>query len=356
MSGCCPASPADYSRYAEGFVTGRLPTLPGPVPVVSTTLTLAGRLGGWRVRWNVGRSDHRVRPGLYAVGSPDDSSPVLVSANYKLSFDALRGELGGVDAWILVIDTRGVNVWCAAGKGTFGTAEIVSRVRRVGLAQVVSHQVLVVPQLGAPGVAAHEVRAGCGFRVVYGPVRARDIPAFLAAGMSAEGGMRRVGFTLKERLALVPVELSALWRLRALLFALAAVALGAVGPWGYSAAEGVARGGALVAAVALGVFAGALVTPARGDADPGPGRLHGLPDVRAGVPARGARDARGACGHRGPRRLHRVRGVRAKLRRGGRVGRARRRLRGRRDQRLASRDRAFVRLLDRRLLAPRRLT
>ncbi len=262
MSGCCPASPEDYSRYAEGFVTGRLPTLPGPVPVVSTTLTLADRLGGWRVRWNVGRSDHRVRPGLYAVGSPDDSSPVLVSANYKLSFDALRGELGGVDAWILVIDTRGVNVWCAAGKGTFGTAEIVSRVRRVGLAQVVSHQVLVVPQLGAPGVAAHEVRAGCGFRVVYGPVRARDILAFLAAGMSAEGGMRRVGFTLKERLALVPVELSALWRPRALLFAFAAVALGAVGPWGYSAAEGVARGGALVAAVALGVFAGALVTPA----------------------------------------------------------------------------------------------
>ena len=144
---------------------------------------------------------------MYNIGTPDPSSPVLVTANYKLSFDVLRSELEGVDAWILVLDTNGVNVWCAAGKGTFGTEELVRRVQTTGLSDVVSHRKLVVPQLGATGVAAHEVRHLCGFKVVYGPVRARDIKAFLDAGMNATDQMRRVTFTVGERLAVIGVEL-----------------------------------------------------------------------------------------------------------------------------------------------------
>jgi len=178
------------------------------VPTVSTRLGLADRLGRWRVRWGIGRSRYRVPPGLYRVGMPDPSSPVLVTANYKLSFDALRSELQGVDAWILVLDTMGVNVWCAAGKGTFGTDEVVRQVETTGLTEVVSHRKLVVPQLGAPGVAAHEVRRICGFKVVYGPVRARDILAFLESGMRATDDMRRVTFSLGDRVELVGVELA----------------------------------------------------------------------------------------------------------------------------------------------------
>ena len=92
-----------------------------------------------------------------------------------MSFDRLRSALGGLDAWILVLDTKGVNVWCAAGKGTFGTDELVGRAESCRLAEVVAHRTLIVPQLGAPGVAAHEVRQRSGFRVLYGPVR---LPTF----------------------------------------------------------------------------------------------------------------------------------------------------------------------------------
>jgi hypothetical protein len=132
----------------------------------------------------------------------------LVSANYKLSFDVLRSELEDVDAWILVLDTNGVNVWCAAGQGTFGTEELVRKVQATGLSEIVSHRKLVVPQLGATGVAAHEVRRLCGFKVVYGPVRARDVQAFLEAGMRATDRMRRVTFTVGERFAVIGVELA----------------------------------------------------------------------------------------------------------------------------------------------------
>ena len=53
-----------------------------------------------------------------------------------MSFDALRSCLGGLDAWILVLDTEGINVWCSAGKGSFGTAELVSRMAKVKLASI----------------------------------------------------------------------------------------------------------------------------------------------------------------------------------------------------------------------------
>jgi len=114
--------------------------------------------------------------------------------------------VNGVDGYILVLDTRGVNVWCAAGKGTFGTDEIVNRVQAAALSQVVSHRDLILPQLGAPGVAAHEVKRRTGFRVVYGPVRAEDLPAYLRQG-EASPEMRRIRFTIRDRAALVPVEL-----------------------------------------------------------------------------------------------------------------------------------------------------
>jgi hypothetical protein len=223
---------------------------------------------------------------LYAVGSPDDDSPVLVTANYKLTFDVLRQELGGRDMWILVLDTRGINVWCAAGKGTFGTAELIARVRATNLAQVVGHGRLILPQLGAPGVAAHEVRTATGFRVVYGPVRASDIPAFLDAGMKVDERMRRVTFTARERLTLAPVELSMLWRPSSLLVAAVLVVLGGLGPWGYSLQAALARGGTLTASLALGVATGALLVPA--SLPVLPGRMFSTRGAFAGVVVAGA--------------------------------------------------------------------
>ena len=177
------------------------------VKTVSTLLTLKDRLGNWRVRiGRAGRMDYAVEPGIYAVGKPDGNSPVLVSANYKLTFDTLRKNLVCLDCWLLILDTKGVNVWCAAGKGTFGTDELVSRIERAGLSKIVAHRNLILPQLGAPGINAHEVRRRTGFFVIYGTVRASDIKAFIASGYKATKEMRTVKFTLWNRLVLTPIE------------------------------------------------------------------------------------------------------------------------------------------------------
>lgn len=210
---CCGGANEDeagkiQSRIPESaWIKKYVSTPAGEVPVIRTDLLRSDKIGGYKARWGIERMKFRATPGLYAVGNPGPESPVFVSANYKLSFDKLRSELGGVDGWVLVLDTKGINVWCAAGKGTFGTTELLNRINAVNLDKVVTKKRLIVPQLGAPGISAHEVKKQSGFRVIYGPIKAKDIPAFLAAGNKATPEMRQVTFSMRERAVLIPNDI-----------------------------------------------------------------------------------------------------------------------------------------------------
>ena len=198
-------SPAE--ALSQPWSRGLVEIPAGKVIRVSTTWNRRDYLDRIRARISSFRMRHEIPPGLYAVGYPDEKSPVLISANYKLSFDMLRRELGEFDAWILVLDTKGINVWCAAGKGTFGTKELVEKIRAVGLDSIVKHRRIIVPQLGAPGLHAHVIHKTTGFYVSFGPIYARDLKAYIQAGYKATAKMRAVHFSFCDRLALTPMEL-----------------------------------------------------------------------------------------------------------------------------------------------------
>lgn len=151
--------------------------------------------------------NYLVPAGLYAIGDPTPEAPVIVTANYKMSYDLVRKALAGRNVWLLVLETFGINVWCAAGKGSFGTAELVGRIEKAGLSKVVTHRRLILPILGAPGVAAHEVQRRSGFSVAYATIRATDLPSYLDNGEVTTPAMRQLSFTWYERLVLVPVEI-----------------------------------------------------------------------------------------------------------------------------------------------------
>ncbi|WP_148208277.1 mercury methylation corrinoid protein HgcA [Methanosphaerula palustris] len=182
------------------------PCSPSAMMQTTSRLSSADRRDHLLARLGVDRMGHLVRPGLYELGHPDRTAQVIVTANYTLTFDAVRSALDGIDVYLLVLDTYGVNVWCAAGKGTFGTDELVRRIEATGLAGVVDHRRVILPQFGAPGVSAPEVVRRSDFRVEWGPVRARDLPAYLA-NHTATPEMRQVRFPLRDRLVLIPVDL-----------------------------------------------------------------------------------------------------------------------------------------------------
>ena len=265
---CCgaptqpPSSPYERPGYALlPFIDDFMDTPVGPVPRVKTDLDLKDQIGTIAVRWAINRKNYKIAPGLYAVGSPDQNAPVLVTANYKLTFDVLRRQIGTLDVWILVLDTRGINVWCAAGKDLFSTAEVIHRVQLNGLKNVVRHRQLILPQLAATGVSAQEVKKGSGFEVVWGPIRSNDIKSFLENSLKADDSMRRVTFNFMERMAVVPVELSHL--LKPTLWMLVGIFLiSGIDSNIFSLAAAWPRGLMATLAYAAGILAGAVIAPA----------------------------------------------------------------------------------------------
>ena len=264
---CCGAPPGpESSRYEKpgfallDFVDDFVETPAGAVPRIKTALQRSDYTGSIKVRLGIKRDQYKIAPGLYCVGTPDSKAPVLVTANYKLTFDVLRRELKLLSAWILVIDTRGINVWCAAGKALFSTEEVVRHVKLAEVEKVVSHRQLVLPQLAATGVAAHQVKKESGFRVIYGPVRAKDLPKFLTNGLKSEPSMRHVTFSTMERLILIPVELAHLPK-PSLWILLAAFAISGIGTHVFSFSAAWIRGVMLVVAYVAGILAGAVATP-----------------------------------------------------------------------------------------------
>ncbi|UCH20256.1 MAG: hypothetical protein JSU83_17095 [Deltaproteobacteria bacterium] len=256
------SSPYERSGYRLClFVEDFVQTPVRPVPKVKTDLSSIDIFGTIKTRLNISRMNYKVAPGLYCVGNPNPKSPVLVTANYKLTFDVLRKQLSGLDVWILVLDTQGINVWCSAGKRIFSTEEVVRSVRHSCLDQVVAHRKLILPQLSATGVSAQQVKKGCGFEVVWGPVRANDIKPFLDNGMKAEPEMRQVTFSFRERVVLIPVELTQI--LKPLLWLIViAFLLSGIGWDVFSIKAAWLRGLMLIAAAVTGIISGAVLAPA----------------------------------------------------------------------------------------------
>jgi NAD-dependent dihydropyrimidine dehydrogenase PreA subunit len=126
--------------------------------------------------------------------------------------------LEGLDYWLLVVNSQGINVWCAACGDLMTEHQVISGVKACGLAEKVKHRRLILPALSAPGVDAKRVTEETGFRVHFGPVRAGDLPGYLGASLKKSPEMMRVDFGLKHRLDMVVSMNFIIWAPLAVLF------------------------------------------------------------------------------------------------------------------------------------------
>lgn len=158
--------------------------------------TLTAWIVSYMARW----LPHRSPPGLFAVGNPGASSPVLVTANFTLTVKRVRRALAGQDVWLLVANTEGINVWCAAAGGILTEHRIIDAIKISRLSEKVTRREVILPQLSAPGVDRDAVKRETGFRCRFGPVYARDLPAYLDARKKKTDAMRRFDFGPRHRL------------------------------------------------------------------------------------------------------------------------------------------------------------
>lgn len=140
------------------------------------------------------------RTGLVRIGKPDRGSPVLLTGNFRLTLERVKRALEGIDAYLLVANSRGINVWCAAAGGHLTNHDVISVLKTSGIENLVDHRQIVLPQLAATGVEGRVIERRTGWEVIWGPVRAADIPAFLNGGLEKTTLMRSVDFPWLQRL------------------------------------------------------------------------------------------------------------------------------------------------------------
>jgi NAD-dependent dihydropyrimidine dehydrogenase PreA subunit len=146
------------------------------------------------------------KTGLVKVGNPDRNSPVFLTCNYHLTVQRVKRALKGIDAYLLVANSRGINVWCGAAGGLFTNHDVVSVLKTSGIEELVDHRNVILPQLAATGVEAEIIRDKTRWKVIWGPVYAKNIPAFLKNGLKKASEMREVEFPWEQR-----IEMAVAW-------------------------------------------------------------------------------------------------------------------------------------------------
>jgi ubiquinone/menaquinone biosynthesis C-methylase UbiE len=153
-----------------------------------------------------GQVDHvPIEPGIYKSGNPNSKSPIIVTANYLFTYIRLMKDIQEIDAWVLCVDSRGINVWCAARGPDFGNKQIIEAVKASGIGKKTDSKTLYLPQLAAGGVAVPKLPKNTEdfpFRSVkYGPVWSKHLPQYLKDKPAKKPDfMKLAKFTLYHRM------------------------------------------------------------------------------------------------------------------------------------------------------------
>lgn len=146
------------------------------------------------------------RTGLVKIGNPDRRSPVLLTGNYVLTVRRLKRSLKGQNVYLLIANSRGINVWCAAAGGLLNNHSAISVIKTSGIEDLVDHRQVVLPQLAATGLDQRVIHHKTGWRTVWGPVYASDLPAFLDSRFRKTKNMSTVKFEFPDQ-----VEMATAW-------------------------------------------------------------------------------------------------------------------------------------------------
>ena len=140
------------------------------------------------------------KTGLIKIGHPDRNSPVLVTCNFHLTVERVKRALKGLNSYLLVANSHGINVWCAAAGGHFTSHSVISVLKTSGIDKLVDHHKIILPQLAATGVEAKLIHQKTNWKVIWGPVDAKDIPSFIERGFKKTAQQRQVKFPLLQRI------------------------------------------------------------------------------------------------------------------------------------------------------------
>ena len=122
----------------------------------------------------------QVEPGVYPIRDADEESPVLVTTNFSLTYFSVAGEVegSGMPAWLVICDADGLSVLTAWAAGKFDGERIGKAIKSNGVADKVSHRLVVLP--GHVATLSGETEEELpGWTVLVGPRESIDLPSYL---------------------------------------------------------------------------------------------------------------------------------------------------------------------------------
>ena len=122
------------------------------------------------------------KEGIYEIGKPTDSSPVLITSNFSLTYFIVSGEVetSKIPSYLLVKDTEGLSVMTAWAAGKFVADALAPFIKKCGIADMVKHHKLVIPGYAA-AIAGDVEEELPDWKVTVGPREAAHLPGFLKA-------------------------------------------------------------------------------------------------------------------------------------------------------------------------------
>jgi acetyl-CoA decarbonylase/synthase complex subunit gamma len=137
----------------------------------------------WTLRQNIYTDPQKplqMDPGLYAIGEPNDRSPLLVTSNFSLTYFIVstEAEASGTACHLAVVDAEGLSVLTAWSAGKFSGDRVAKALRQMKAAERVRHHTVIIP--GYVPVISGELEdaLGDGWHVLVGPQEASDIAPF----------------------------------------------------------------------------------------------------------------------------------------------------------------------------------
>ena len=174
-----------------------------PEDDVSTVKSIWDYIGRW--------FPNPVEPGLRTLGNPDHKAPVFVTSNFHLTVRRVEKALSEIDAWLLVVPTKGINVWCSSAGGEMTAHNLLTVMKTSRIQDRVTHRRLILPQLSAPGIDRKLLKEKSGWSADFGPVYAKDIPAFLELDHKKTAELCRVRYPSRFRFEMLLCMNAFLW-------------------------------------------------------------------------------------------------------------------------------------------------
>ncbi len=121
----------------------------------------------------------QVNPGLYDIGKPNRNSPVIVTANFSLTYFTVASDIEAskVPARLLVVDTEGLSVMTAFAADKLTAEKIAQTLEEYKVAEKVDHRTLIIP--GMIAMLKMKLEDLTGWEVIVGVKDSSALPKYL---------------------------------------------------------------------------------------------------------------------------------------------------------------------------------